>query len=99
MLLAVFTDDSAVDLSRIPEHQVAHRETAVHGIEQVANCSFLPDERPLDLRERQLPEVDVGEEVTQFVLARGEKRLRHPRRIKPPSKSSAYKPVFQYRGG
>ena len=58
-----------------PKEEVADRETAIYRIEQVAHFGVRPNKRPLNVRQRDIPDLDVVKQATDVVIYLFEARL------------------------
>jgi len=76
MSLGVKTDlPRFICLSILPEQQVTHRETPVHGIEEVTHLNVGPHERPLDIWETDVTDVDIVQKCREVIVYSFETRL------------------------
>ena len=68
----------------VPEQQEADRETLVHRVQQVPDLGGLPDERPLDVRQRDLAAADgLHEPNAEYVVSLNSVVPYRPRRSQP----------------
>ena len=65
----------AIDVGVLPEEQIADREAAVHRVEQVADFGGVPDERPLNIGQTDVTELDVCQQRGDVVVDLLEDRL------------------------
>ena len=51
---------------RVPQHHIADRVSAKHGIKQIANLFIAPHERPLQIRQANLARLNILQDITDL---------------------------------
>lgn len=76
--------------SVLPEEQITDWKTLVHRVKKVSNLGVRPHERPLDVRQSNVADVDVVQEAREVVVDALEAGLEFAHMVCPTIRSASF---------